>query len=414
MTAVAPGARPAAASAEPHGPVTGDHGNGPGRGLRPTARGVGTAVVAVALLAAGVLLGNPVLRGLGGFAAGALAVALVPSLVRLRPAVERTVRPTRLERGQQATARLAVRNDTGQRQPGFTARDRVGGAVATGFVDVAVPTLRPGRSSEHRYAIPAVRRGRIDVGPFTVERADPLGLARSRTEVGDVVPVWVHPRRLPARVAGGGRLRHHHEGVPGDRPLRGSADVRALRAYLPGDELRHVHWRASARAGHLIVREYVDPVRPQCTVVLDNRPTALSADAFEEAVEVAASVLWAAAAAGHRVTLCTADGDVLPAAEQAPLLDRLAAVTQTDGADLVGALEVTTRGARGGWLIVVTGAADREVLGRLVGLAGTRGGYAPVTVFDVSGWPDAATTPGVVTVRGATARGALDRWNALS
>ena len=36
-----------------------------------------------------------------------------------------------------------------------------------------------------------------------------------------------------------------------------------------------MHWRASARAGQLLVREYVDPVQPQCTVVLDDRAAAV-------------------------------------------------------------------------------------------------------------------------------------------
>lgn len=378
-------------------------------GLRPTRRGVTLAVLAVVLLGAGLALGNPVLRGLGGFAAGAVAVALVPSLVRLRPAVDRTVRPARLERGEHATARLVVGNDSDQRQPGFTALDRVGGGV----IEVLVPALGPGESSEHLYDIPAQRRGRVEVGPLTVERADPLGLARSRTEVGDVQALWVHPRRHDVRVAQGGGLRHHHEGVPAHRPLRGSADIRSLREYVPGDELRHVHWRASARTGRLVVREYVDPVQPHTTVVLDNRAAALGPDAFEEAVEVAASIVWSATVAGHRVALCTAEGDTHHAGEHpetvAPLLDRLSAVTPAEQADLARTLAVTVRGQRGGWLAVVTGAADREVLAQLVGLRG----FSPVTVFDVSGWPEGPPTPGVVTIRGATAQAAISTWNGL-
>jgi uncharacterized protein (DUF58 family) len=361
-------------------------------------------VLAAALLATGLLLGNPVLRGIGGFAAGALAVALLPSLGRLRPTVERTVQPVRLQRGERATARLVVRNGGRRRQPAFIGVDRVGET----FVEIGVPALDPGTTFEHHYDISATRRGRIDVGPLTIERADPLGLAGARTEVGDVQAVWVHPRRLPARTAGSGRLRHHHEGVVADRPLRGAADIRSLREYVPGDELRHVHWRASARTGRLVVREYVDPVQPHCTVVLDNRPGTLAPAAFEEAVDVAASVLWAAVGEGHRVTLCTAEGDALDADHLESLqrlLDRLADVEQSDDADLARAADVTITGrvGQGGWLVVVTGAAGD--VARLTGLPG----FAPVTVFDLSGADGTAATPGVVS--GDTAEAVLERWN---
>jgi uncharacterized protein (DUF58 family) len=378
------------------------------RGLRPTPRGITAVVFAVVVFGAGLLLGNAVLRGVGGFAAAAVVIALVPGLTRLRPAIERTVRPIRLQRGESATARLVVRNDSGQRQPAFTARDLIGGQIR----EIAVPALTAGETSDHLYEIPAQRRGRIDIGPLTAERSDLLGLARSRTEIGYVESLWVYPRRHVVRVAGGGRLRHHHEGVVPDQPLRGSTDLRSLREYQPGDELRHVHWRASAKAGQLVVREYVDPVQPHCTVVLDNRGSALTVDAFEEAVEVATSLLWSAVSTGQRVTLRTAEGETLHGGDRVeaaqPLLDRLAGVGQVEGADLVRVLDATRRGG-GGWLAVVTGAADPAVLGALLGMRG----FAPITLFDVSGWQVAAPTPGIVTVRAATAKATVETWNGL-
>jgi uncharacterized protein (DUF58 family) len=321
--------------------------------------------------------------------------------------VVRTVEPRRLERGERASAVLVVRNDTAQRQPAFVATDRAGPTV----VELPVPALAPGAGSEHRYDIPTDRRGQLEVGPLTVERSDLLGFARSRTEAGDVLALWVVPRRHPVRLAGGGRLRHHHEGLVPDRPLRGATDLRAVREYVPGDELRHVHWRASARAGQLLVREYVDPVQAHCTVVLDTRPEPLDAAAFEEAVEVAASVLWAAAAEGHRVELVVGQGaDAAGSGADGgrAVLDRLAAVAQRPGHDLVRTLDVVRRGPRGGWLVLVTGSADPAVFAALTAL---RGGFAPITVFDLSGWADTVGAPGIVTVRARTAMAALDVWN---
>lgn len=379
-------------------------------GPRPTRRGIGAAAVAAALLGAGLALGLPALRGLGGFALGACLVALVPALIRVRPVAVRTVEPTRLERGDEATARLIIHNSRNQRQAAFTAIDHIAGQA----VDIPVPPLAAGATYEYEYPVRATRRGRLEVGPLSIDRADPLGLARSLSDLGDVRYVWVHPRRLPVAVVESGRLRHHHDGVPTDQPVRGSVDLRSLREYVPGDELRHVHARASARTGKLVVRELVDPVQPHTTIVLDNRPAALTADAFEEAVEVAASIAWSAADKGHRVVLCTAEGDRSPAAERTasmqPILDRLAAVQQVPAADPVRALEAIARGDRGGWLVLVTGAADRSVLAQLGGMRG----FDPVTAFDLSGWPESVAAPGVTVIRGATARDAVNRWNRIA
>ena len=79
---------------------------------------------------------------------------------------------------------------------------------------------------------------------------------------------------------------------------------------MPGDELRHLHWKATARTGQLIVREYVDPAQPWCVVVLDTRRDVLDADGVEAAVEIVASVLWAAAEQDRPVRLATTGGQV--------------------------------------------------------------------------------------------------------
>ncbi len=36
-------------------------------------------------------------------------------------------------------------------------------------------------------------------------------------------------------------------------------DVRGVREWRPGDAVRHVHWRSTARTGRLTVLEYGEP-----------------------------------------------------------------------------------------------------------------------------------------------------------
>lgn len=361
-------------------------------------------LAAVALFAAGVLLGFPLLRAIAGFATGALAVAVVPLLGRLRPTVRRSVHPDRVQRGDTAVAELVVTNTTGSRQPAFLARDVVGGEQR----EIPVRLLPPGGAARYRYELPTGRRGRFDVGPLSVERSDVLGLARARGEIGQPAQLWVHPRRHPVRLLTAGRSRVHHEGEPPPLAVRGSMDLAALRDYVVGDELRHLHWKATARTGRLMVRQYVDPAQPWCVVLLDTRRQGLTPEAFEEAVEVAASVVWEACEQGRPVRWCTTGGARVDtpggAAGARELLDRLCLVGQDD---TVAIQLEGIGGARGdGWFVQIGGAGidAAAVIARRFGTS---------VRFDLSGVGEVREHGGTPTIHAATARDAVRAWNGV-
>jgi uncharacterized protein (DUF58 family) len=80
-------------------------------------------------------------------------------------------------------------------------------------------------------------------------------------------------------------------------------DLYALRDYVPTDSARHVHWKASARYGSLMVREFAREDDCRILLVLDphlsvNTATSLqpeisaSNDRFERAVSICASLAW--------------------------------------------------------------------------------------------------------------------------
>ncbi len=59
----------------------------------------------------------------------------------------------------------------------------------------------------------------------------------------------------------------------------------------PGDDLRHVHWRSSAKADTLQVRQYQDTRRSHLTVVIDDdRHSYSDPEDFETTVSAAASI----------------------------------------------------------------------------------------------------------------------------
>jgi uncharacterized protein (DUF58 family) len=301
-----------------------------------TGRGVALSVGAVVLFLAGELAGYAVFRVLGGALAFVVLAAVASVARRDAVAVTCSARPERPRRGDTVRLHVTVHAE----------RSFAGGATVfppgQDTKPLPLPEIAAGGTVGLDLAVVARRRGRMRVGPVAVERLGLCGLARRVTPVEHTPDVLVRPRVWPAGVTGAGG-RHAPDGAVVPTVRRGSVEPVGIREYAPGDPWRQVHWRATARTGRLLVRELVDPRELSFTVLLDTRPSRLAASAFEEAVDLAASLL---AAHPGPATLRTTDG---LSASRAPdlLLDLLADVTQTDREPGL------VRG--GGRLVLVTG-----------------------------------------------------------
>lgn len=377
----------------------------------PTVRGWLVLAAGAALVAAGLAAGyrELVLVGLGAAGGTVLARLWVGAPPLL--AVARTVAPQRVSRDARCLATVTLRS-TGPGRPGpgrrtLAVTEQVHGPAGPQSLRLTAQ-VRADRPARLRYPLPTDRRGVLTVGPLLVGRRDPLGLCASQRRLADPVQVLVRPRwwRLAGIPLGT---------VPSldgllDRAQHGSIAFHALREYRPGDELRRVHWRTSARLGTLMVREHLDTALPRLTVLLDDRAESYRDDpeAFEEALEAAASVLVAADRDRLRVTLRTAcQPDQAQTVDAG--LDLLAQAAPAAGV-APARLRVRRPGEPCDTLIVVAGAgAD---LGPLVPPGA---GHATLVVALLGAGGRARWLPaGTVPITARTAAELAGRWNQLA
>jgi uncharacterized protein (DUF58 family) len=252
--------------------------------------------------------------------------------------VQRRFLPDVPTAGSPARVEVSVRNLGRRRQGSLVVHDPVAGTVGA---HLPLATVGPGATATTGYRLPTRSRGPVAVGPLRVERVDPLGLARTTVVTAPELAVTVLPRPVSSAAGELGEGGRHPapESSGAMAMTSGVAELDILRPYQVGDDLRRVHWRASAHADDLLVRRDEQAHRGLLVVLLDARRDAMAPEPFEWAVSAAAGLVHAAAEAGHRVRLAISDGtDTGPVDAQRhrrALLERLAHVTQHDGrADL--------------------------------------------------------------------------------
>lgn len=285
-----------------------------------------------------------------------------------RPRLVRTVTPLEVVTGEPVVDRLRV-----------TSRGLTLGAAAE-YVDekpaavlgraVASFPLGAGRGT-HRFnlVLSPAWRGRHTLGPLRRTLTDGLGLARaSRVLPGtaEVLALPVTEPLAPLRDASG--VGTSTDSTLLKTSLVGSDDV-LIREYQPGDDVRRIHWRSTARTGELMVRREERAWDPSAVVLLDNRAAAYSHDLperrFEWLVSAAGSISVHLLGNGFSVALTDTDAKGDDPAERALLgargiLRRLASTELSQTGTLSQALSAAPTGVRGQLLIALLGRLNYE------------------------------------------------------
>lgn len=155
---------------------------------------------------------------------------------------------------------------------------------------VALPVLPPRGEAEATVEVLPLKRGPLRFEGVGIARRDPFGLIRGFVRVPLPQTVLILPRRfaLPP-IPLPGTQQYQQGGVALAASVGESEEFVSLRDYRPGDPLRHVHWRSSARTGRLVVKEFEDEYFVRHALVLDTFAEPKQAEAFEDAVSLAAS-----------------------------------------------------------------------------------------------------------------------------
>ncbi len=174
-------------------------------------------------------------------------------------------------------------------------------AIALLETPVYFPYVPKRESVRQNVPITFARRGAYRQDAFRIVTRFPFGFLQKARRVELQAEALVYPSVEPSRDFV--EILPALQGVLESLSKGGGHDLYALRGYVPTDSARHVHWKASARSGSLMVREFTREDDCRVLLVLDPHVSdpitdlnpAQSADAserFERAVTLCASVAW--------------------------------------------------------------------------------------------------------------------------
>lgn len=164
--------------------------------------------------------------------------------------------------GQDAVFRIGLSN------PSAVARYDIEASHDAGTPrSVSLPALG---DAQLRLALPTRRRGRVRLARCEVATRHPFGLFRAWAVLHTRLDCLVYPQPAsqappppPAPGAAGS-----------DDGRRGEEDFAGLKDYHPGDPPKRIAWKAHARGGGLLIKEFAGAAAPELLFDLDDAPGA--------------------------------------------------------------------------------------------------------------------------------------------
>ncbi len=158
------------------------------------------------------------------------------------------------------------------------------------------------------YRLLAERRGVYDFGPVLISSGDLFGFRERWREEKSLDTVLVYPKIVTLEKLGLQAARPFGDLPTERRVMEDPLRLATVRDYQPGDSIRYIHWKATARRNALQTKVF-DPGASQTLIVALNTQTMEEAysgvltDVFETAVTVAASLAYAGLQAHRSVGL---------------------------------------------------------------------------------------------------------------
>ena len=194
--------------------------------------------------------------------------------------------------GDQAELEVGLDTKRASRGPAW-----VSGRLADRRVDLATGLVP--RSGWRRSQVAGeLRRGVLGATGWAVGTSDPLGFFAGRRECPDVEVGLVLPRFTS--LAQRRETRELETATAAPRAGSGN-ELFGVREYRPGDSLRRIHWRSSARHAELVVREYEPPGVQTLGILVD--PVPPTREVADQIARIAASEAWDCLRDGGRVVI---------------------------------------------------------------------------------------------------------------
>lgn len=234
----------------------------------------------------------------------AILMSGILSSITLSGVAMRLELPEHIFAGQPVRARIELQNEK-LTLPSFSLRVEAAqskGAAAAALLETPVyfPYLAKRSHVSQGVPITFARRGAYRQDAFRIVTRFPFGFLQKSRLVELRTEALVYPSVEPTT--------EFLEILPGLQGVLESLakgrgqDLYGLRDYVPTDSARHVHWKASARLGSLMVREFTREDDCRVLLVLDPHTSIPAtaaglvrqeaAERFERAIELCAGIAW--------------------------------------------------------------------------------------------------------------------------
>jgi uncharacterized protein (DUF58 family) len=167
-----------------------------------------------------------------------------------------------------------------------------------GSLQYEMPLLRSSESVVWQQRWQSRRRGVYRWPPPRLGSVDPLGLFEHLKPQGDAQETLVLPR--PVRVERLGLWSGASASspqAPRTMPTTDAAELHGIRPWHPGEAVRRVHWKSTARTGQLHIVEWEEHPAGDLSVLLDTSHAALVGDEDDNSFE--ASIVFVASMAAY-------------------------------------------------------------------------------------------------------------------